>query len=42
MGDAFEKKFKLVSGCAERNHDKPKLGLLTFRSVFELVILNTT
>jgi hypothetical protein len=42
MGDKFERKFKLFSGCAERNHDKPKLGQLICQSKFELVFLNTT
>jgi hypothetical protein len=39
MGDKFERKFELVPGCAERNHDKPKLGQLIFRSTFELLFL---
>jgi len=42
MGDKFERKFELVPGCAERNHDKPKLGQLILRSTFELLFLNTT
>jgi len=42
MGDKFERKFELVSECAERNHDKSKLGQLICRSTFELLFLNTT
>ena len=41
MGDKFERKFGLVPGCAERNHDKPKTGQLIFRLTFELLFLNT-
>jgi len=42
MGAKFERKFELISGSAERNHDKPKPGQLIFLSTFELVSANAT